>query len=192
VKTLVFATANPGKARELEALLGPGWQVKTAKDFPGLPDVVEDADTFEGNAEKKARAFADFTGLPALADDSGLVVDALGGRPGVHSARYAPSEGERIDKLLGELAGVPEDRRSARFVCVLCLVTPAGVHFTRGACEGRIGHARRGANGFGYDPVFVLPSGQTMAELTRDEKSAVSHRGEAFRQMLPRLLSLGG
>jgi XTP/dITP diphosphohydrolase len=183
VKTLVFATGNPGKVKELEALLGPGWQVKTAKDFPHLPEVVEDADTFEGNAEKKARAFAEATGLPALADDSGLVVDALNGRPGVHSARYAPTESERIDKLLAELAQVPDERRTARFVCVLALVTPAGVRFTRGACEGVIGHERRGANGFGYDPVFVLPSGQTMAELSRDEKSTVSHRGHAFRAM---------
>lgn len=191
MKTLVFATANPGKARELEALLGAGWQVMTARDFPGLPDVVEDAETFEGNAEKKARAFAAHTGLPALADDSGLVVDALGGRPGVHSARYAATEGERIDRLLGELAAVPDELRTARFVCVLCLVTPEGVSFSRGACEGRIGHTRRGSGGFGYDPVFVLPSGQTMAELSRDEKSAVSHRGEAFRLLLPRLLGAG-
>lgn len=183
MKTLVFATGNPGKVKELEALLGAGWQVKTAKDFPHLPEVLEDADTFEGNAEKKARAFAEATGLTALADDSGLVVDALGGRPGVHSARYAPTESERIDKLLAELAQVPDERRTARFVCVLALVTPAGVRFTRGACEGVIGHERRGANGFGYDPVFVLPSGQTMAELSRDEKSAVSHRGHAFRAM---------
>lgn len=192
MKTLVFATGNAGKVKELEALLGPGWQVKTAKDFPHLPDVVEDADSFEGNAEKKARAFAEATGLPALADDSGLVVDALDGRPGVHSARYAPTEGERIDRLLGELAGVPDVRRTARFVCVLALVSPTGVRFTRGTCEGAIGHERRGAHGFGYDPVFVLPSGKTMAELTRDEKSAVSHRGHAFRAMREVLEVLAG
>ncbi len=189
VRTLVFATSNAGKLKELEALLGEQWRVKSAKDFPEIPEVEEDADTFEGNAAKKAHAFSKATGLPALADDSGLVVDALGGAPGVYSARYAPTESERIDKLLGAMAGKTE--RSARFVCVLCLARPDGTEiFARGTCEGVIGSERRGANGFGYDPVFMLPSGKSMAELTRDEKSAVSHRGNAFRLMLPALQEL--
>jgi XTP/dITP diphosphohydrolase len=188
MRELVFASSNAGKVKELQALLGEGWVVKSAQDFPHIPEVVEDAPTFEGNAAKKAHAFAKATGLWALADDSGLVVDALDGRPGVHSARYAPTESERIDKLLGELQGVPAENRTARFVCVLCLAGPGGeARFTRGTCEGAIGFERKGAHGFGYDPVFVLPSGKTMSELTRDEKSALSHRGHAFRAMLPNL-----
>ncbi len=186
MRALVFASSNPGKIAELQALLGPQWQVKSAKDFPAVAEVDEDRDTFEGNAAKKAHAFAKATGLWALADDSGLVVDALGGRPGVYSARYAPTEPERIAKLLAELAGVPEVQRTARFKCVLCLAFPTGdERFTTGTCEGRIGLTARGTNGFGYDPVFELPHGKTMAELTRDEKSALSHRGHAFRAMLP-------
>ncbi|MEW5737744.1 MAG: RdgB/HAM1 family non-canonical purine NTP pyrophosphatase [Myxococcota bacterium] len=192
MRTLVFATSNPGKKKELEALLGPGWIVKSAADFPDVPEVEEDQPTFEGNAAKKAHAFAEATGLLALADDSGLCVDALDGRPGVQSARYAPgTDGDRIAKLLGELKDVPSSQRTARFVCALCLATPDGKEtFTRGTCEGRIIDAPRGANGFGYDPVFELPNGKTMAELTRDEKSAVSHRGAAFRAMLAKILPL--
>ena len=184
MKTLVFGSSNHGKVLELEALLGPAWLVKSAAEFPGLGEVEEDRDTFEGNAAKKAHAFADHSGSIALADDSGLVVDALDGRPGVYSARYAPTAEERIRKLLGELAGVPEEKRTARFVCVLCLAAPGGVEFfARGTCEGRIGLDPRGTGGFGYDPVFLLPDGRSMAELSRDEKSAISHRGAAFREM---------
>lgn len=184
MRTLVFASGNAGKVKELEGLLGAGWTVKSAKDFPALPDVVEDADTFEGNAAKKAHTFAKATGTWAVADDSGLVVDALGGAPGVYSARYAPTESERIDRLLGALTGV--EQRSARFVCVLCLAAPDGREFfARGTCEGTIGFERKGNGGFGYDPVFMLPSGKSMAELTKDEKSAISHRGNAFRALLP-------
>lgn len=184
MKSIVFASSNAGKVAELEALLGRGWMVKSAKDFPNFPEVDEDRDTFEGNAAKKAHAFAQHSGSIALADDSGLVVDALGGRPGVYSARYAPTEPERIVKLLGELKDVPEEKRTARFVCVLCLASPDGAEFfARGTCEGTIGFERKGDGGFGYDPVFVLPSGLTMSELTRDQKSAISHRGMAFREM---------
>lgn len=184
MRTLVFASGNAGKVKELEGLLGADWTVKSAKDFPELPDVVEDADTFEGNAAKKAHTFAKATGTWAVADDSGLVVDALGGAPGVYSARYAPTESERIDRLLGALTGV--EQRSARFVCVLCLAAPDGREFfARGTCEGTIGFERKGNGGFGYDPVFMLPSGKSMAELTKDEKSAISHRGNAFRALLP-------
>ncbi len=187
MRELVFATGNEGKLRELSALLGEGWRVRSAKDFPQVPEVVEDADTFEGNAAKKAHAFARATGLWALADDSGLVVDALDGAPGIHSARYAPTEAQRIDRLLNALADA--GARSARFVCALCLAAPDGTTFTsRGTCEGEIARERRGDGGFGYDPVFLLPGGRSMAELTRDEKSAVSHRGHAFRALLPTLL----
>lgn len=189
MRRLVFASSNAGKVSELQALLGHDWQVLSAKDFPNIPEVIEDAETFEGNAAKKARAFVTATGMMALADDSGLVVDALGGAPGVYSARYAPTESERISRLLVAMTDVPPDRRTARFKCVLCLALPNGEeHFTTGVCEGSIGHSPRGSQGFGYDPIFVLPSGKTMSELTRDEKGALSHRGHALRAMLPNLV----
>jgi XTP/dITP diphosphohydrolase len=154
------------------------------------PDVDEDQPTFEGNAEKKARACAAASGLLSLADDSGLCVDALDGRPGVKSARYAPGDDRaRIDKLLGELRDV--EARAASFRCALSLALPGGEVFTEvGRCDGRIGRAPRGANGFGYDPVFVLGDGRTMAELSQEEKSRVSHRADAFRRMKPRLVAL--
>lgn len=185
-RVIVFASSNRGKADEVRALLGSSWVVKTAADFPHLPEVDEDRDTFEGNASKKAHAFARALKHWALADDSGLCVDALGGRPGVHSARYAPTDGERITRLLKELEGVAS--RSARFECALCLAGPDGQeHLTRGRCEGGIGFVPRGTHGFGYDPIFLMPDGRTLAELSRDEKSAVSHRGAAFRQMAAHL-----
>ena len=192
MRQVVFASSNPGKLKEVQALLGEGWEVKSAQDFPHIPEVIEDLDTFEGNAAKKARTFARETGLWALADDSGLVVDALDGRPGVYSARYAPTEAERIAKMLAELKDVPPARRTARFVCVLALVLPSGEEkLTRGTCEGSIGCAPKGTQGFGYDPIFVLPGGKTMAELSGEEKAAVSHRGHAFRAMLPQLIAAG-
>lgn len=190
---LLFATRNAGKLRELRALVGSLFEVVSPADVPGLPDVVEDEQTFERNARKKALAYARAAGLPSLADDSGLCVDALGGRPGVQSARYAPgSDDQRIAKLLEEMRGVPEARRSAEFRCALCLAFPNGQQVIEtGRCAGRIATAARGQNGFGYDPIFVLPKlGKTMAELTPDQKSQMSHRGEAFRRMKPHLLAL--
>ncbi|MDX2015860.1 MAG: RdgB/HAM1 family non-canonical purine NTP pyrophosphatase [Myxococcaceae bacterium] len=185
---LVFATTNKGKLVELEGLVGPRLRVRSLKDFPEIGEIDETADTFEGNAELKARAVAKATGQWALADDSGLVVDALGGRPGVYSARYAPTDAERIAKLLSELSTVADPARTARFVCALCLASPSGERvFQRGTCEGRIGFVPRGAHGFGYDPIFVLPDGRTLAELTHEQKSGLSHRGQAFRLMLPEL-----
>ena len=187
-RSLVFATSNEGKLKELRALLGPAWTVKSAVDFAHLPEVEEDRDTFEGNAAKKAHAFARALDLWALADDSGLCVDALDGGPGVFSARYAASDEARIERLLTELNQVPDARRTARFVCAMVLAGPNGEErVATGACEGRIGHARRGTNGFGYDPVFYLSDGRSMAELSRDEKSAVSHRGAAFRLIVPHI-----
>jgi XTP/dITP diphosphohydrolase len=190
---LLFATTNEGKLRELRKLVGDAVEVVSLKDLPPVPEPVEDGETFEVNAEKKARAYAEATGLPALADDSGLCVDALGGRPGVHSARYAEGDDRaRFEKLLGELAGVPEERRTASFRCALCLAWPGGERRIEvGRCEGRILTGPRGEHGFGYDPVFFIPAlGKTMAELTPEEKSGVSHRGEAFRKMRPALLGL--
>jgi XTP/dITP diphosphohydrolase len=190
---LLFATTNAGKLKELRGLVGDAVEVVSLKDLPPIPEPVEDGETFEANAEKKARAYAEASGLPSLADDSGLCVDALGGRPGVHSARYAEGDDRaRYLKLLGELAGVPEERRTASFQCALCLAWPGGgVRIEVGRCDGRILTGPRGTQGFGYDPVFFIPLlGKTMAELTPEEKAAVSHRGHAFRKIRPTLLGL--
>ncbi|GIV59991.1 MAG: non-canonical purine NTP pyrophosphatase [Rhodothermaceae bacterium] len=184
---IVLATRNPGKVRELRALLA-GWPVvlRTAADFPGAPEVEEDAPTLEGNARKKALALHRHTGLPALADDTGLEVDALGGRPGVHSARFAgPGAGdaENRARLLQELHGVPD--RTARFRTVLAFATDDGVLCFEGICRGYILEKERGRGGFGYDPLFV-PEGETrtFAELSPAEKNALSHRGKALRAWL--------
>jgi XTP/dITP diphosphohydrolase len=189
---LLVATTNPGKLRELQASV-EGLVLRSLRDFPGLAEVEEDADTFEGNARKKALVYAKATGLPALADDSGLCVDALGGRPGVYSARYAPGDdAARVAKLLGELGQVPDEARTAAFVCALAFAFPDGRVVTEeGRCEGRIARAPRGSGGFGFDPVFEDPvSGKTFAELTHEEKHARSHRGRALAKMRPRLLLL--
>jgi XTP/dITP diphosphohydrolase len=189
---LVFATRNAGKVRELQELVGGAVEVASLREHPEAPEVEEDAETFEGNARKKALAAAVATGLPALADDSGLCVDALGGRPGVRSSRYvAGTDRDRYLALLEELRDVPDERRGAAFVCALCLAFPDGrTVVEHGRCEGRIGRAPRGEGGFGYDPVFVLRDGRTMAELEPGEKSAISHRGAAFARMKPHLAVL--
>jgi XTP/dITP diphosphohydrolase len=187
VTRLRIATTNAGKLRELRQMLEPlGYQVDDIGDL-GL-DIVEDGDTFAANAIIKARAVCEVTGEPAVADDSGLVVDALDGRPGVHSARYAGVQGPDRDranrvKLVEEMAAVPDGERSARFVCAIAYLEPGGEpHIFRGTLEGAIGREERGENGFGYDPVFVIPNdGRTAAELASDEKNAISHRGQAIR-----------
>lgn len=189
---LVFATTNPGKLLELRSLMGDRAEVLSATQAaPGL-QVAEDQPDFAGNARKKAQAFVRATGLPALADDSGLCIDALGGEPGVFSARWEESDARRIAKALRRLEGVIDQRRTARFVCALCLALPDGQTLeVEGACEGRITRAPRGARGFGYDPIFEVEGlGKTMAELTVEEKSAVSHRGAAFRRLAPLLEGL--
>jgi XTP/dITP diphosphohydrolase len=189
MSTLVVATTNRGKVRELAGLLGPSWTLRSGLDLGHLPEVVEDADSFQGNAALKAHAFARALGQWALADDSGLCVDALGGRPGVLSSRYAATDEARVRRLLEELQGVPDAQRTARFRCALCLAGPAGDEvFTQGVCEGWIGHAPRGLHGFGYDPVFEVGGGVTLAELDEADKAAISHRGAALRAMLPQLL----
>lgn len=201
-KPLVFATRNKGKLVELRALL-PDIDVLSideaaAKLGREIPDVVEDADTFVGNAAKKAREVSEITGLPALADDSGLEVDALGGAPGVYSARYA---GEGHDdaannaKLIENLAGVPEAKRTARFRAVLALADVAGalgdqVVTADGTCEGVILSAPRGTGGFGYDPLFFAPElGMTFAEAGVGPKSDLSHRARAMKAIKPKLLA---
>ncbi|HTN51642.1 MAG TPA: non-canonical purine NTP pyrophosphatase [Anaeromyxobacter sp.] len=226
--TLLFGTTNGGKLRELRRLVAglPVAVVSPEELGRPLPEVVEDGATFQANAEKKASAWARWAGLHALADDSGLSVDALGGAPGVHSARWADLEPEgepaspacalageagaelgpvagraarderNNDKLLRSLAGVPEARRGGEYVAVLSLARPDGtlVESVAGRCRGRVGCGRRGTGGFGYDPLFLPDAipGRTMAELGPEEKDAVSHRGEAFRRLLPVLARLAG
>ncbi len=183
---LIIATRNRHKVEELQALLGvPGLELVCAVDLPGAPEVEEDGATFEANAAKKALALARFAGGWALADDSGLEVDALGGAPGVQSARYAgPSarDADNLAKLIAVMAGRPD--RRARFRCVLALAGPGGaVHTVAGACEGRLIEQPRGAGGFGYDPLFV-PDGhtRTFAEMPAAEKNALSHRARAVAE----------
>lgn len=222
---LLFGTTNPGKLRELRRLVaGLPIRVVSPEDLPrALPDVEEDGATFRENAEKKASAWARWSGLHTLADDSGLCVDALGGEPGVRSARWseldpgpepsspvcelaeaasaelgpvagrAARDERNNDKLLASLRGLPADRRGAEYQAVLALAGPDGeiVERVTGTCRGRIGQARRGSGGFGYDPLFLPAGGErTMAELSPEEKDAISHRGEAFRRLLPVLARL--
>lgn len=192
---LLIATNNQGKVREYEALLQdlPGIEITFPAQEGLALEVQESGETFEENARLKAVAHARASGLPTLADDSGLEVDALRGAPGVRSARYAgpgSSDADRYRKLLAELAGVPPMQRSARFRCVVALALPqGGVHTAEGTCEGEIGFAPRGEFGFGYDPVFIVESqgGQTMAELDPEVKSQISHRARAVQAMLPHL-----
>jgi XTP/dITP diphosphohydrolase len=220
VKTILIATRNRRKVGEIRAILGGQYQFLALNDFPNAPKVVEDADTFEGNATKKALTLAEWLARiqnpesriqrPAfvLADDSGLGVDALGGKPGVHSARFAAldkiensSDADNNAKLLRLLKGVPPEKRTARFCCVLALVpvleknensSPVcyadefemQTQLFNGVCEGRIGFEPRGKNGFGYDPLFV-PDGfeKTFAELSDDEKNKSSHRAKALEKL---------
>lgn len=198
---LLIATTNLGKLAEVAAVLKAlPIEIVPLSRIENAPAVVEDGKTFEENAVKKAHTLAEFSGLVTLADDSGLEVDAVGGAPGVHSARYSGDDADDArnnQKLLQALTGVPEDKRGARFVCVLALCAPAalkgGERLFRGECEGRIAFAPKGASGFGYDPLFFYPPlGRTFAELDRDAKGCVSHRGAALRKLaaaLPSLLS---
>ena len=190
---LVLASGNAGKLVELRELLGDGFELHPQSEF-GVSDADETGLSFIENAILKARHAAHRTGLPALADDSGLCVDALHGAPGLYSARYAGTHGDaeaNIEKLLGALAGTPEDARTARFVCVLALVHSADDPMplvAEGIWEGCILHARAGTNGFGYDPVFFSPAhGCSAAQLPAAVKNRDSHRGVALRQLQARL-----
>ena len=192
---LVIATNNQGKLREFQQLLdGCGFELVTPRQLGVNFDPEETGSTFAENARLKAAEAARLTGMLALADDSGLEVDHLGGRPGIFSARYAGGdrtaddmdEAEQCRVVLAEMAGVPEEQRTARFRCVIAIATPAGaVRYAEGVFEGRIGHEPRGVNGFGYDPIFVVAGREvTSAELPPDEKNAISHRGQAARKAL--------
>ena len=197
-KTVVLATRNAAKLRELARILDVddpgGAQIKLVDldEFPGAPDVPETGATFEANALLKARAIASYTGLPSVADDSGLCVDALSGMPGVLSARWAGGHGDdraNLDLVLAQVADVPDARLGARFVCAAALVAPGRAPrewVVTGQVEGRLIRAPRGSGGFGYDPIF-LPHGfrQTTAEMTPEAKDAISHRGRAFRALTP-------
>jgi len=197
--TLVMATRNAGKVRELAELLEDlGVRLLSLNDFPDLPEIPEEGATFAANAAAKARTVARLTGLPALADDSGLEVEALDGRPGVFSARYAqdrtggrtPTDEDNWRKLLDELQGTPPDKRQARFVCEIALARPDGrLLASRGELSGVIASEPRGTQGFGYDPVFWVPEYQaTVAELPPAVKNRISHRGKALKRLKEMLL----
>lgn len=200
---LLIATTNQGKLAEVETFLkGLPLSVRSLQSLGKWPAVVEDGATFEENALKKARVLADYTGLPTLADDSGLEVDVLNGAPGIYSARYAgegSSDEKNNEKLLSELSGVAEEKRQARFVCALALCAPKSQGMrewtVRESCEGRIAFGPRGAYGFGYDPLFFYPPfGKTFGEIDRETKATVSHRGKALKKLaeiLPSLLRGG-
>ncbi len=203
---LLVATRSTHKLRELRELLGLRAELVDLDDLDIAGDAVEDGDTFEANASKKARFFASLSGLPTLADDSGLEVDALGGGPGVRTRRYAgetATDEENNVKLLGALSGVEPALRGARYRCVLALALPEArgrrgglpVRLARGTLEGRIAAAPRGTGGFGYDPIFEpageRPGGRTLGEWTAEAKNRISHRGKAARRMHRVLADLG-
>ena len=188
INKLILATRNPGKVREIRALLGDlALEIIDLGSFLELPEVIEDGQTLEQNSIKKARTIFQATKLPALADDSGLEVQALGMRPGVFSARYAGDHASFADnnrKLMDELKGIPEQLRSARFRCVAAFVAEGVEHLTEGICEGLVASQLRGVYGFGYDPLFI-PNGfqQSFAELPPEVKNKISHRAKAFQAM---------
>lgn len=189
MKEVIIATKNVGKAKEFEHIFSQyNIIVKSLLDFEEIDDIVEDGETFEENALIKARAIAKQFNQVVIADDSGLEVDALEGRPGVYSARYAGENRDdqaNIDKVLRELEGTPEEKRSARFVCALALVTPEGDEsVVRGTCEGQILTQCIGNEGFGYDPIFYLPElEKTMAQIPKSKKNVLSHRADAFMKL---------
>jgi len=186
---LVLATHNEGKIHELSQLLsGSGFDVVSLANYPDVPEVVEDGESFEANAIKKAEETVAAVGEISLADDSGLEVDFLDGAPGVHSARFAgPARDDNANnqKLLQLLEGVPREKRTARFRCVVAVATPGGkVATVDGSCEGIIETQPSGSGGFGYDPLFLVPEyGKTFAELDAETKNAISHRGRALKKV---------
>ncbi len=196
VTKLVLATRNPGKVREMKELLGDlAVEITSLDGYPAVPVPEEDGTTFEDNALKKARLVIRYVNLPVLADDSGLEVEKLGNRPGIHSARYAGQHATDMEnniKLLSELMGTDMQDRKARYRCVLAFVLPSGEEYTfEGTCEGLIGQEMKGSGGFGYDSLFYIPSlKKTMAELPPEKKNAISHRGAALAKFRKKLREL--
>jgi XTP/dITP diphosphohydrolase len=212
-RRILVATTNPGKIAELRAMLDADVEWVSIADFPNIPEIEEDGQTFAENARKKATGYAKATGLWTIADDSGLVVDALDGAPGIKSSRFSETtsgsrraettpqvsgakekdrkllDHKNMAKVLKLLEGVPAEKRTARFVCCLCLASPEKILIeTEGTLEGIIAEEEAGENGFGYDPIFfVLKLGKTVAQLSREEKNAISHRGGATRKLKPLL-----
>jgi len=188
MKKMIFATKNKGKILEFAQMMEKHEiEVLSLLDINYEDEIEENGETFEENALIKAREIASQYQTTVIADDSGLSIDVLNGAPGVYSARYAGevrSDKANIDKVLEELKGIPDDERTARFVCILAIVDETGKEVVvSGTCEGKIWHEKRGSEGFGYDPIFYLPQlGKTMAELSKDEKNALSHRGKAFKK----------
>ncbi|HCT89999.1 MAG TPA: non-canonical purine NTP pyrophosphatase [Lachnospiraceae bacterium] len=186
---IIFATGNKDKMREIRAILADlGMEILSMKEAGLTSDIVEDGASFEENAEIKARAIAGLCRDIVLADDSGLEIDALGGEPGIYSARYMGEDTSyqvKNKNLIDRLEGVPDEKRTARFVCAIAAVFPDGsCEVVRGAIEGRIGYEERGSNGFGYDPIFIAPEyGCTTAELSEEQKNRISHRGKALEMM---------
>ena len=199
-RKILVSTTNPGKAAELKSMLDLDVNWLGLSDFPDIPVVKEDGATFIENACKKAVGYARATGLWTIADDSGLVIDALQGGPGIESARFSGQKGgdrklidhKNSQKVLKLLKGVPTKKRTARFVCSLCLASPDQILIeTQGMLEGLITEKEIGENGFGYDPIFFVPRlKKTVAQLTREEKNAISHRGNAIRKLKPLLEEL--
>ena len=189
MKEVIIATKNPGKAKEFEEIFSSrGITVRTLLDFPEIPEVEETGTSFEENAILKAESVSHALNQMVISDDSGLIVDALDGRPGIYSARYAgePKNDENnTDRVLSELQGISEENRTARFYCALAITVPGQETKTvSGTCEGRILEERRGTNGFGYDPVFYVPEkGCSMAELSSDDKNKISHRANALKKL---------
>jgi XTP/dITP diphosphohydrolase len=199
---ILVGTTNKGKVAEFSAMLAGDVEWVSLANFPDIPEITEDGTTFAENAAKKALGYARATGLWTIADDSGLVVDALDGAPGVNSARFSGPKGEdngrelidhkNIDKLLKLMKSVPSEKRTARFVCSLCMAEPNGILLqTQGQLEGTIAELPIGTNGFGYDPVFLpMDQDKTVAQLTPAEKNAISHRGRAIASLKPLIIEL--
>lgn len=196
LKTIVLASRNQGKIKEIQAMLASlGIRITSLNDYPEIPEIVEDGMSFLENALKKGRTVAEATGEIVLADDSGLEVEALGGAPGIYSARYAGNDADDLQnnrKLLDDLKGVPVENRGAAFRCVLVLYPPDGRHEAFEGCwEGQITEAPAGEGGFGYDPLFFLPrEGMTVAQLSPEVKNRISHRANAFAKLKERLKNL--
>ena len=185
---IVFATGNKGKLREAQEILGPDFEIVTPRELGITEDIPETGETIEENSLQKVNYIRERTGLDCFADDTGLEVDALGGAPGVHSARYATDGHDfnaNIDKLLSELAKHPDEPRTARFRCVVTLIVGGEKHFFEGRVDGRIAIERAGADGFGYDPVFIPDAypDKTFAQLGEPVKNALSHRGQSLRAL---------